>query len=303
MDLQEIMLNLMDWDTIIPALIRIVLIIALAILVNIVLARLMKRIELRIEEKGKTDGELPSESRRRSQTIAGLARQAIGIAVWLVAGMLVLQEGGVEVGPILAGAGIAGVALGFGAQALVADLIAGFFIILENQVRVGDAVKVNGTWGYIEKISFRTLILRDFSGEVHIFPNGSISTLSNESNGWSAYVFHMGVAYKENVDEVMEVMRGVISQMAADETWGSLMLGEGQVQGLQSFDDSAVTIRGRIKTHPLQQYDVGREFNRRIKLAFDEKGIEIPFPHRTLYYGEASRPFEISRTESNRESA
>ncbi len=303
MDLREALYGILDWDTIIPAIIRIVLIVALTLLVNLVLSRLMNRIEKRIEDKGQTDGELQSESRRRAQTIAGLARQAISITVWLVAGMLILQESGVEIGPILAGAGIAGVALGFGAQALVADLIAGFFIILENQVRVGDAVKVNGTWGYIEQISFRTLVLRDFSGEVHIFPNGSIQTLSNQSNGWSAYVFHMGVAYKEDVDRVMGVMQAVMQGMAADKQWGSLMLDEGQIQGLQSFDDSAVTIRGRIKTHPLQQYDVGREFNRRIKLAFDEQGIEIPFPHRTLYFGEASRPFEVSQAGAVRDSA
>ena len=266
--------------------------------------RMMLRIERRLEKKGVSDGDPSNEARRRAKTLVDLGRQIIMVVIWIVAGIMALQETGVEIGPILAGAGIAGVALGFGAQTLVADLIAGFFIILENQVRVGDAVKVNGVWGMIEQISFRTLVLRDFSGEVHIFPNGSIQTLSNQSNGWSAHVFHMGVAYKEDVDRVMEVMRGVMKEMHEDEKWGRLMLNEGQIQGLDSFDDSAVTIRGRIKTLPLEQYDVGREFNRRIKIAFDAQGIEIPFPHRTLYMGEASPPFTISGPDGQvRESA
>ena len=303
MDLQTIIDKVVTLETLIPAILRISGIIVLAAICSMVFSRIMLRIEKRIEKQGLEAGDPAGESSRRAKTLVDLGRQIVMVVIWVVAAVMALQETGVEIGPILAGAGIAGVALGFGAQTLVADLIAGFFIILENQVRVGDAVKVNGVWGMIEQISFRTLVLRDFSGEVHIYPNGSIQTLSNQSNGWSAHVFHMGVAYKEDVDSVMDVMRAVMKEMKEHEHWGTLMLNEGQIQGLDSFDDSAVTIRGRIKTHPLQQYDVGREFNRRIKIAFDERGIEIPFPHRTLYFGEASPPIQFSRRDTVQDSA
>jgi small conductance mechanosensitive channel len=303
MDLQEIFANVMDWDTIIPALIRIVLIIAGALLVNILLTRLMRRIEKRIETRGVTEGDLLSESRRRAQTIAGLARQVVTVSIGLLAFMLVLQETGVEIGPILAGAGIVGVALGFGAQSMVADLIAGFFLILENHVRIGDAARVNGTWGMVEKISFRTLVLRDMSGEVHIFPNSSISTMSNLSNGWAAHVFNLGVAYKEDVDKVAVVIQQVMQELREDEEYGPVIIEDGEIFGLDEFADSAVVIRGRIRTLPLLHLKVKREFNRRIKLAFDAAGIEIPFPHRTLYYGEASQPFEVTGIPTQRDSA
>lgn len=303
MDLREILANIMDWDTIIPALIRIMLIIAGAMLFNIMVTRLMRRIERRIENRGIDEGEILSESRRRAQTIAGLARQVFSVCIGLLAGMLVLQETGIEIGPILAGAGIVGVALGFGAQSMVADLIAGFFLILENQVRIGDAARVNGTWGLVEQISFRTLVLRDMSGEVHIFPNSSISTLSNLSNGWAAHVFNLGVAYKEDVDEVTEVIKQVMQRLREDEEYGPIIIEDGEIFGLDEFADSAVVIRGRIRTLPLLHLKVKREFNRRIKLAFDAAGIEIPFPHRTLYYGEASRPFEFAESSKHKESA
>ena len=303
MDVQQLLVNLLNWETIIPALTRIILIMAVTMLVNFMLSRLMLRIERRIESRGINEGEVLSESRRRAQTIAGLIRQVLSVSLWLVAMLLIMQETGVEVGPILAGAGIVGVALGFGAQAMVADLIAGFFLILENQVRIGDAARVNGTWGMVEQISFRTLVLRDMSGEVHIFPNGSISTMSNLSIGWAAHVFNIGVAYKEDVDAVVAVIQQVMNEMRVDESYGPLIIEDGEIFGLDDFADSAVVIRGRVRTLPLVNLKVKREFNRRIKLAFDAAGIEIPFPHRTLYYGEASRPFEISSTEHMQDSA
>ncbi|NQT02408.1 MAG: mechanosensitive ion channel family protein, partial [Planctomycetes bacterium] len=169
--------------------------------------------------------------------------------------------------------------------------------ILENQVRVGDVAIVNGTGGLVERVNFRTLVLRDLGGIIHIFPNGTVTTLSNLTNNWSAYVFDIGVAYKENTDKVIEVMNRVGSEMKQDEIVGSFMLEEPEIFGVDKFDNSAVVIKGRIKTKPIRQWQVGREYLRRIKLAFDNAGIEIPFPHQTLYFGEASKPIEVALLE------
>ena len=197
------------------------------------------------------------------------------------------------IAPILAGAGIIGLAVGFGAQNLVRDIIAGFFFILENQIRVGDVAVINGTGGLVEKINFRTIVLRDLAGVVHVFPNGTVTTLSNLTNEWAAYVFDIGIAYKENTDQVIEIMKKVGAELQADPEHGPLMLGEPEIFGVDRFADSAVVIKGRIKTKPIRQWMVGREYLRRIKQAFDQNGIEIPFPHQTLYFGEASKPIDL----------
>jgi small conductance mechanosensitive channel len=215
------------------------------------------------------------------------------LLLWLTVSLMVLMEFGIEIGPIIASAGIVGLAVGFGAQNLVRDFISGFFIILENQIRVGDVAIINGTGGLVESINFRTTVIRDLSGVVHIFANGSIGTLSNLTNEWSAYVFEIGVAYKENTDRVIDVMRAVGLSMRADEKYGDLMLEDVDVFGVDKFADSAIVIKGRLKTKPIRQWEVGREFLRRVKLAFDEHGIEIPFPHLSLYFGEASKPIDL----------
>ena len=212
--------------------------------------------------------------------------------------LVLLKEVGVEIAPILAGAGIVGLAVGFGAQNLVRDVISGFFFILEDQVRVGDVVVVNGTSGLVEEINFRTIILRDQSGVVHIFPHGTVTTLSNMTKDWSAYLFDLGVAYKENTDRVVQVIEQVGKEMIQDPKFGPLMLEAPEIFGVNQFADSAVIIKGRIRTKPSQQWVVGREFNRRIKYAFEAAGIEIPFPHRTVYFGEASKPFDLRVTEA-----
>jgi len=207
-----------------------------------------------------------------------------------MAALVVLRELGVEIGPILASAGVAGLAIGFGAQNLVRDVISGFFMILENQVRVGDVAVVNGTGGLVERVNFRTIVLRDLSGIVHVFPNGTITTLANLTREWSAYVFDIGVAYKEDVDRVMEIMREVGRELRADEKFGHNMVADVEVFGVDAFADSAVVIKGRLRTKPIKQWDVGREYRRRLKHAFDAQGIEIPFPHRSIFFGEASKP-------------
>jgi small conductance mechanosensitive channel len=205
--------------------------------------------------------------------------------------------------PILTGAGIVGLAVGFGAQTLVKDLIAGFFLTFENQVRVGDVAQINGTGGLVEAINLRTIVLRDLEGTVHVFPNGSIERLANRTKDFSFIVLDVGVAYKENVDAVFEVLREIGAELAADARHGASILEPLEILGVDAFGDSQVTIKIRVKTLPLKQWEVGREMRRRIKNTFDARGIEIPFPHLSLYVGEKTRALPIRRTEQEDGSA
>ncbi|MEW6428894.1 MAG: mechanosensitive ion channel family protein [Thermodesulfobacteriota bacterium] len=290
--LQQYLLDF-NWQTILLTCFRIVFILFCAWIGMLVLRKFLLRLEKELLKKNQKEGEPPSETEKRVETLIRLISQALTLAIWLTVGLIVLKEVGVEIGPILASAGIAGLAVGFGAQNLVRDVISGFFIILENQVRVGDVAVINGTGGLVEQINFRTIILRDLGGTVHVFPNGTITTLANLTNEWSAYIFDIGVAYKENTDRVVAEISRVGAGMMADAKYGPLILEEPEVFGVDKLGDSAVVIKGRIKTRPIQQWAVGREFLRRIKLAFDAAGIEIPFPHRTLYFGEVSKPIDV----------
>ena len=213
------------------------------------------------------------------------------VVIWVVVFMMALEEAGFNVGPLLAGAGVAGLAVGFGAQNLVRDVISGLFMLLENQVRINDVAIINGTGGLVEQINLRTTVLRSLDGTVHVFPNGTITTLSNMTQEYSYYVFNIGVAYKEDTDHVSAVVKELADEMMQEETYRSFILAPLQVMGVDQFADSAVMIKARIKTAPIKQWMVGREMNRRIKKKFDELGIEIPFPHRSLYFGEASKAF------------
>jgi moderate conductance mechanosensitive channel len=295
MDVIQNYFTSITWDTIIKTGLRVTLILLAAWIATKVLQKFLQSFEKRLMEKSVEKGEPPSESEKRIETIIRLIRQAALLALWLTVGLVILKEFGVEIGPIIASAGIVGLAVGFGAQNLVRDIISGFFIILENQIRVGDVAIVNGTGGLVEKINFRTTVLRDLGGVVHIFPNGAIETLSNLTNEWSANVFEIGVAYKENTDRVIEIMQQVGQAMQEDDRFGRMMLEPPEIFGVDKFADSAVVIKGRIKTKPIRQWDVGREFLRRIKFAFDENNIEIPFPHRSLYFGENSKAFEVNQ--------
>lgn len=291
-------LQQISWQQIIFTSTRILLVLCLTWLGAAILRKILSKFEQRLFKQSRLMGEPPSESEKRVETIIRLIRQATLIVLWITAILIILNEIGVDVGPILASAGIVGLAVGFGAQNLVRDFIAGFFFILENQVRVGDVAIVNSTGGLVERINFRTIVLRDLGGVVHVFPNGTVTTLSNLTNDWSAYIFDIGVAYKENTDKVIHVMNRVGSEMKKDEIFGPFMLEEPEIFGVDKFDNSAVVIKGRIKTKPIRQWQVGREYLRRIKLAFDNAGIEIPFPHQTLYFGQASKPIEVDLLEN-----
>ncbi|PXX93731.1 mechanosensitive ion channel protein MscS [Marinobacter vulgaris] len=283
-----------SWHNILAAGLRILVILVAAWIALYLLRRGLHRLERQLALRTRKEGEPLTESAKRIDTLIRLLRQGIYLVLWIIVVLLILRQAGIDITPLLAGAGIIGLAVGFGAQSLVKDLISGFFFLLENQVRVGDVAMVNGTGGLVEAINFRTIILRDLSGTVHIFPNGSVTTMANMTREWSAYVFELGVAYKEDTDRVVAIINQVGAEMKADPAYGRFMLDElPELFGVDKFGDSAVVIKGRLKTTPIKQWELGREFLRRIKKAFDDQGVEIPFPHRTLYMGDASKPFDI----------
>lgn len=222
------------------------------------------------------------EQEKRVETLVGIARTAGAVAVWTVAGMLLLMQVGVNVAPLIAGAGIVGLAVGFGAQDLVRDVITGFFILLENQVRKGDVAIINGTGGLVENIGLRTIVLRDMSGTVHVFQNGKVETLANMTKEWSAIVLDIQVGYSQDTDQVAAVMREVAEELRNDPEFASKILEPIEMLGVDAFNDSSLVLKARIKTQPIEQWTVGREYRRRLKRAFDAKNIRIPLPQRTL---------------------
>lgn len=225
------------------------------------------------------------EAAKRAETLGRVFRYLVAVVVSLIAGMLVLGELGVSVAPILGAAGVVGLAVGFGAQSLVKDYFTGFFLLLENQIRQGDVVKLGDHAGLVEEVTLRFVQLRDYDGNVHYVPNGHITTVVNMSRGFSQAVMDIGVAYRENVDEVMAVMRRVGEQMRSDENMGARIIDELEIAGVEQWADSAVVIRCRFRTLPLEQWTVRREYLKRLKSAFDAEGIEIPYPHLTVYAG------------------
>jgi moderate conductance mechanosensitive channel len=241
------------------------------------------------------------ELEKRAATLGGVFRKTVAVVVWAIALVMILKEGGFDIGPILAGAGVVGLAVGFGAQNLVRDVLSGVFLLLEDQVRVNDVAIVNGTGGLVEQINLRTIVLRGLDGTVHVFPNGAITTLSNMTHGYSYYVFDVGVAYKEDTDRVVEVLKGIAAEMRKEEPYSMSILEPLDVLGVDKFGDSAVIVKVRLKTLPIKQWDVGREMNRRIKKEFDRLGIEIPFPHTSLYFGEASKPIAVAFDKNSRD--
>ena len=235
----------------------------------------------------------PIELDKRISTLTRIIRKALMVVVWAFAAVSILSELGFDIKPLLAGAGIVGLAVGFGAQNLVRDVISGLFFIFEDRIRVGDVAILNGTGGLVEQVNLRTMVLRGLDGTIHVFPNGAINTLSNMTYEYSYYLFDVGVAYKEDVDRVVAVLKEVGSRIMEEEEYRSAILEPLEILGVDKFGDSAVVIKARIKTLPIKQWFVGREMNRRIKKRFDELGIEIPFPHRSLYFGEASEAIRV----------
>jgi len=289
---QEIFSQTVAWIiTTLPSLLIIIILAFVALKLTNMLLRRLKPLMLRHMENG-TDLDT-TEIEKRIDTLLGILRSLIKIIVWLMIAMLFLRKIGIDIAPIIAGAGIVGLAVGFGAQELVRDFISGFFMLLENQIREGDVAIVNGTGGLVEHVGLRTIVLRDLSGVVHVFQNGKVNTLANMTKKWSAMVFDIGVAYKEDTDKVAAVIKQVAEELRADPDFQDKILEPLEIFGVDQFGDSAVVIKARFKTKPVEQWAVGRAFRRRLKKAFDEKGIEIPFPHRTIYWGEEIKPLQV----------
>jgi len=243
-------------------------------------------------------GEPGLETDKRRETLANVVSVVLRVLVFAIAFMMILGEVGINLGPIVATAGVASLAIGFGAQELVKDVISGFFVLLEDQIRVGDVVNLDGKGGLVEQVTLRTVVLRDLAGNVHYVRNGNIQVITNMTKDYSRYVFDVGISYNSDVDRTIELIKEVDEDMRADEIFGPLILEPIEILGVDAFADSAVVIKARTKTQPIQQWTVGREFNRRLKYRFDEAGIEIPFPHRTVYVrteaGEPRPAFEVS---------
>mgnify|MGYP000860159014 CR=1 FL=1 len=234
-----------------------------------------------------TDGDgNPLERSARARTLLPLARNALMVALVVVVGLIVLSELGVNIAPLLAGAGVIGIAIGFGSQKLVQDVITGAFILFEDTISVGDVVKLDAHAGVVEAMSIRAIRLRDLNGNVHTIPFSAVGTIVNMTKEFSCAVIDVGVAYREDTDHVTDVLKGLDEELRADPEFGPLILEPMEVIGVDRFDASAVVIRVRFKTQPIKQWSVMREFNRRMKRRFDELGIEIPFPQTTVWFGE-----------------
>lgn len=290
MDINDFVQKLMQW--LLTSGLRVLLIVILTLialkLASFVSARLL-RLSIKSDD---------IEFKKRVDTLSSITQNLLIIAIAFVGAIVVLGELGVEIGPVLAAAGIVGLAVGFGAQSLVQDVITGFFILLEDQIRVGDVVQIGDKGGIVEKVTLRTVILRDLSGNVHFIRNGQIQVVTNLTKDYSRYVFDIGVAYKEDVDRVIEIVRQVDETMRNHPDFKEDILEPMEILGLDQFADSAVIIKARVKTKPIRQWAVGREFNRLLKKRFDEENIEIPFPHVTVYIGQGEHgnlpPFKLS---------
>jgi small conductance mechanosensitive channel len=269
-----------------PSAFRILAILAVAVLAARLAGRIVRQVQKLVEDDDPTQ---TSAREKRAQTLGQIVRQTLTVAIWLLAATTILAELGIDLKPILAGAGIAGLAIGFGAQTLIKDLISGFFILLENQYRVGDVVRIGSEAGLVEQVNLRTTVLRDLEGVVHVIPNGSVDRVSNMTRDWSRPVLEIGVAYKEDPERCLEVLRRIGSELERDPSFGPKLVGPVEIVGVEQLADSAVVFRLMVKTLPQERWNVLRELRLRVKKGLDAAGIEIPFPHLTLYIGEGSQ--------------
>lgn len=261
---------------------RIVLIAGLGILLQAAIQRLMPRFRESIASRQETQ-----EGMQRVRTLSRVLRYALTVAVTIVTGLLILGEFGISVAPLLGAAGVAGIAIGFGAQSLVKDYFTGFFLLLENQIRIGDVIQAADKTGVVEELTLRYLRLRDYAGNIYYVPNGQITVVTNMSAGYAYAVIDLGVAYGEDVDRVIATMQEVGSALRQDTRFGPKILDDLEIAGVDQWADSAVVIRCRFRVAPGEQWSVRRQYLRQAKAAFDRAGIEIPFPHVKIVAPEA----------------
>ncbi len=285
-------LDLAHWSSAGLATLRVIAIALAAWIAVGLVQRLIRLFRARI-----TRGIDDPEVLKRAQTLGQVFRYVAVVVILVIAATLILGELGIAVAPILGAAGVVGLAAGFGAQSLVKDYFTGFFILLENQMRQGDVVEIAGKSGMVEEITLRYVRLRDYDGNVHYVANSLITTVTNMSRGFAHAVIDVSVAYREDLDEVFAVMRKVGAELRSDATFGSKILGDLEIAGVERWADSAVVVRCRFETRPLEQWNVKREYLLRLKKAFDARDIEIPFPHLTVYAGAGKRapaaPFHV----------
>jgi small conductance mechanosensitive channel len=253
--------------------------IVLIVLLAYALVRMSALVVRRFEHEMSLGTDLDALERgKRARTLGSVIQKVTSALVIGIALLMVLHLLDLDITPVLTGAGIAGLAVGFGAQTLVRDIISGFFLILEDQIRVGDAASINGADGIVEAINLRTVVLRDAEGTVHVYPNGAINNLANRSKDFSYYMIDLSMSYYDDPDRVAAVLREIGAEMQADPTFGPSILQPIEVLGVDSFGDWSVKLKARIKTVPLKQWYVGREFRKRVVKAFVQHGFSIPFP-------------------------
>jgi moderate conductance mechanosensitive channel len=278
--------KLKEWsEAIIPWLmshgIKILIIAVGAYIFNLIVSRIIKK-AVRIAVK--PDKSLPPEAEiKRENTLIRIFNSALAILVTTITILMILQEGGIKIGPILAGAGIVGLAVGFGGQYLIRDLISGLFIILENQYRIGDVVNVDNTGGFVEDISLRMTTLRDLDGTVHHIPHGEIKKVSNLSKRYARVNLNIGISYRSNLEHVIETVNKTGNELANDPLFKDSIITPPLFLRVDDFADSAIIIKILGDTKPLKQWEVTGELRKRLKIAFDREGIEIPFPQRVVH--------------------
>lgn len=253
-----------------PAIVGLLL---LAIVGNKLLKWLVQRIKRKVIPTIAGDG---SEPERRAQTLFGIIASSLRVALWVIVVILILEKLGLDIAPLIAGVGIAGLALGFGAQELVRDFIAGFFMLLENQVRNGDVVTVNGVSGSVETVGLRTIVIRDSSGTVHVFQNGKINTIANQTKDWSAAIFDIAVSNRENPTRVADILRESAAALKSDPAFGAKIIDDIEIFGMEAYGETSIVIKSRIKTQPMAQWEVARAFRSLVKEAFERAAVELP---------------------------
>jgi small-conductance mechanosensitive channel len=270
----------------------------LVIVVALVVLRLVKtaigRVGSRMRTRSKT-----LDDQKRIETLTRVLKYVANVVILLLGALIALGTIGISIAPVLAAAGVVGLAVGFGAQSLVKDYFTGIVLLLENQIRAGDIIEVGGKSGTVENLTLRYVRLRDAQGNVHFVPNGQINSVTNSTMDFAYAVVDVGIAYKEDVDACLLVMQKVGAELGEDPAWAARITEPMTTFGVQELADSAVLVRVRFKTLPGEQWAVRREYNKRIKAAFDKVGIEIPFPHVTMCPSDESRPKLPSETKAS----
>ena len=273
------------WEKVVPWLlshgIKIVVIAVVAWITYIILSRIVRRaVKISVvRDQGMTE----EAEIKRENTLIRIFNGAIRIIMILIALLMILQEVGIEIGPILAGAGVVGLAVGFGAQYLIRDIITGLFIILENQYRIGDVINIGSEGGVVEDISLRMTTLRDLNGTVHHIPHGEVTRVSNLTKSWSRVNINIGVSYNANIEKVIDVINRTGEKLAEDPQFKDSIISPPKFLRVDEFADSSVVVKILGETKPSKQWEVAGEFRKRIKAEFDREGIEIPFPQRVVH--------------------